>query len=178
MRGRFMEDKLTIFSEEAEVIQSFNNNKAIRKEFQQQGIRFEQWPVYADQGNSEDILKAYDKEIKCLVSEKAYQSWDVISLQNDHPDKDLLRKKFLSEHTHSEDEVRFFVHGKGLFVLHIEDKVYSVLCEKGDLISVPKNIPHWFDMSESPDFTCIRFFDNPEGWVAHYTESGIDNKFH
>ena len=61
--------------------------------------------------------------------------------------------------------------------MHLKNEVCSVLCEKGDLISVPQGVPHWFDMSEKPDFTCIRLFNNPEGWVANYTESGIDKKF-
>ena len=39
-----------------------------------------------------------------------------------------MRRKFLEEHTHAEDEVRFFVEGCGLFVLHIGSEVLSVLC--------------------------------------------------
>ena len=51
----------------------------------------------------------------------------MISLSPDHPDRATLRAKFLNEHTHSEDEVRFFVAGRGQFTLHIGEKVYEVL---------------------------------------------------
>ena len=77
-----------------------------------------------------------------------------------------MRAKFLDEHRHGEDEVRFFVAGRGLFVLHIEEHVYAVLCERNDLISVPAGTRHWFDMGEHPHFVAVRLFNNPEGWVA------------
>ena len=36
-----------------------------------------------------------------------------------------------------EDEIRFFVQGAGTFYLHLGDEVVAVLCEAGDLLSVP-----------------------------------------
>lgn len=144
------------------------------------GVRFEQWqatqPVVAG-AKPEAVLEAYRSDIDRLVASEGYQTVDVISLNADHPDKDALRLKFLSEHTHSEDEVRFFVDGRGLFSLHIDEYVYEVLCEKGDLISVPANTRHWFDMGSQPRFVAIRFFNNPEGWVARYTGEPIAEQF-
>ena len=144
------------------------------------GVRFEQWeagqPIVAG-ASSEEVLAAYRADIDRLVNGEGYQTVDVISLNADHPDKDALRQKFLSEHTHSEDEVRFFVDGRGLFSLHIDEHVFEVLCEKGDLISVPANTKHWFDMGPQPRFVAIRFFNNPEGWVARYTGETIAEQF-
>jgi 1,2-dihydroxy-3-keto-5-methylthiopentene dioxygenase len=144
------------------------------------GVRFERWS--ADQpitsGAPQDqVLAAYRKSIDKLKSECGFQTADVVSLNANHPDKDALRQKFLNEHRHSEDEVRFFVDGSGLFYLHIEDKVYVVLCEKSDLISVPANTRHWFDMGPAPRFTAIRLFTNPEGWVAQFTGDKIADRF-
>ncbi len=144
------------------------------------GVRFEQWPVDAAvaAGDApEQVLAAYRAEVEGLVASEGYQTVDVISLDASNPDKDALRQKFLSEHRHSEDEVRFFVAGRGLFSLHIEDKVYEVLCEQGDLISVPADTRHWFDMGPQPQLVAIRFFNNPEGWVAHYTGSDIAERY-
>mgnify|MGYP006276487783 CR=1 FL=1 len=84
-----------------------------------------------------------------------------------------LRQKFLAEHTHSEDEVRFFVEGRGLFCLHIGDAVLQLLCEQNDLISVPAGTKHWFDMGAAPSFCAVRFFNNTEGWVAAFTGDAI-----
>lgn len=144
------------------------------------GVRFEQWqasaPVTA-QTSADEIQAAYSQDIQRLKEQQGYITVDVISLHAAHPDKTALRQKFLSEHIHSEDEVRFFVRGKGLFCLHINNYIYQVLCEKNDLISVPAGTPHWFDMGSEPDFTAIRLFNNPEGWVAHFTGDDIASRF-
>lgn len=144
------------------------------------GIRIERWSAdreITDDMDEETIIAAYQAEIDRLVAEGGYQTWDVVSMHPDHPEKEAFRKKFLDEHTHSEDEVRFFVRGQGLFILHIEEKVFSVLCEKDDLISVPANTRHWFDMGPHPTFTAIRLFNNPEGWAANFTGDDIASEF-
>jgi 1,2-dihydroxy-3-keto-5-methylthiopentene dioxygenase len=144
------------------------------------GIRFERWAADGDvvAGDvPEKIMAAYRDDIDRLVEADGYQTVDVVSLSPDHPDKAAMRQKFLAEHTHSEDEVRFFVDGQGLFSLHLDGTVYEVLCEKGDLISVPANTRHWFDMGPNPAFVAIRFFNNPEGWVAKFTGSNIADNF-
>jgi 1,2-dihydroxy-3-keto-5-methylthiopentene dioxygenase len=159
---------------------TFVKHADISRELGGVGIRFEQWesskPVVPG-ATQEQVIEAYCDDIESLKREKGYQAVDVISLTPEHPDRAMLRQKFLNEHTHSEDEVRFFVAGRGLFTLHIGKKVYEVLCEKGDLIGVPDGTPHWFDMSESPYFIAIRLFTNKEGWVANFTGSDIANDY-
>ena len=143
-------------------------------------MRFERWEADRDLGENPDadtVIKAYQHAIDRLVAEKGYQSWDVISMRADNPQKEVLRTKFLSEHTHGEDEVRFFVEGAGLFCLHLDGHIYQILCEKNDLISVPAGTPHWFDMGSSPNFTAIRIFDNQEGWVAKFTGDTIADAY-
>ncbi|MGY3230669.1 1,2-dihydroxy-3-keto-5-methylthiopentene dioxygenase [Luteibacter sp. HA06] len=144
------------------------------------GVRFEQWEAnqpIAPGATQDEVIAAYRPDIDRLMAENGYQSVDVISLKPDNPDRATFRQKFLNEHTHSEDEVRFFVAGAGQFTLHIQGRVYEVLCEKGDLIGVPDGTPHWFDMSESPYFVAIRLFTNTEGWVASFTGEDIAERF-
>lgn len=144
------------------------------------GVRFERWsahcPIHADMTTAE-ILAAYAKDIQRLQNEGGYQTVDAISLSADHPDKAMLRQKFLNEHTHGEDEVRFFVRGSGLFCLHIGEQVLQVQCCEQDLIAVPALTPHWFDMGPEPNFTAIRWFNHPDGWVAKFTGSDIALRF-
>lgn len=157
-----------------------HNPQKIHEQLASVGVRFEQWQTQSSVqagDSSEHVMAAYQGDIDRLISEDGYQTVDVISLTADHPQKDELRQKFLSEHTHSEDEVRFFVAGQGLFSLHINERVYEVLCTAGDLISVPANTPHWFDMGPNPAFVAIRFFNNPDGWVAHFTGSDIADRY-
>lgn len=174
--------QLSVFSEQApETVRLETTDfERIETELSRVGIRLQRWqadqPISPD-SSAEEILAAYKTEIERLVDEGGYQSWDVISMHPQHPDKAAFREKFLAEHTHSEDEVRFFVRGSGLFTLHLDDQVFAVLCEKNDLISVPAGTRHWFDMGPNPEFTAIRLFNNPEGWVANFTGANIADQF-
>jgi 1,2-dihydroxy-3-keto-5-methylthiopentene dioxygenase len=156
------------------------DHPAIAEQLGKVGVRFQQWQASAPvvPGASQDeVIAAYRSDIDKLMSENGYQAVDVISLTPDNPQKDAFRQKFLNEHTHSEDEVRFFVAGSGLFTLHIGKKVFEVKCESGDLIGVPDGTRHWFDMGPEPYFIAIRLFTNVEGWVANFTGSDIAQKF-
>ncbi len=144
------------------------------------GVRFERWaaaqPIKPGD-KPDDVIAAYRSDIDRLMATEGYKACDVISLDRDHPDKGALRQKFLNEHTHSEDEVRFFVAGEGLFTLHAGEKVYEVLCTQGDLIGVPDGTRHWFDMGPNPYFVAIRLFTNAAGWVANFTGSEIASRY-
>ncbi len=52
-----------------------------------------------------------------------------------------------------------------------------MLCEEGDLISVPAGTRHWFDMGPNPRFTAIRLFTNADGWIANFTGDTIADRF-
>lgn len=153
---------------------------AIQAHLAKAGVRFERWRAGADiqPGDPQDkVIGAYRADIDRLMAQGGYQAVDVVSLNPAHPDKAALRQKFLNEHTHAEDEVRFFVAGRGLFTLHIGSEVHEVLCEQDDLISVPAGTRHWFDMGPEPYFVAIRVFTNPAGWVANFTGDGIAERF-
>ncbi|MFP4154185.1 MAG: 1,2-dihydroxy-3-keto-5-methylthiopentene dioxygenase [Halothiobacillaceae bacterium] len=157
-----------------------SDHDRIAEQLNSVGVRFERWsanqPLAAD-ADQDAIIAAYRADIDRLMAENGFSSVDVISVGPDHPDREALRQKFLDEHTHSEHEVRFFVEGQGLFMLHIGERVYGVLCEQGDLLSVPEGTPHWFDMGERPNVKAIRLFTDPSGWVAHYTGDEIASRF-
>ena len=160
--------------------QLYTDAQQIAEQLKVIGVQFEQWqankPLSAD-AQQDEVLAAYDEDVQRLNRQYGFQTTDVVALRPNNPQKAEFRQKFLAEHTHADFEVRFFVDGKGLFYLHANNKVYHVLCEKGDLISVPANTTHWFDMGENPDFKCIRLFVIPEGWVGEFTGSDIATKF-
>lgn len=146
------------------------------------GIIFEQWSAskeLKDTDSQETILEAYEHELKPYMAKHGYINADVINVHKDTPNIEAIRAKFLSEHTHSEDEVRFFVDGEGAFYFHLQDRseVFCLLCQKGDFISVPKGVTHWFDLAPRYFVKAIRIFQTQEGWVANYTNSNIDKKY-
>lgn len=158
---------------------------AIRTFLNERGVFFDQWEagaVFADTATADEILAAYEKDLKPFMESGGYQTADVITINRLTENYDAIRAKFLSEHTHSEDEIRFFVDGQGLFWFHLEhpsgDEVFNVLCEKGDLISVPAGTKHWFDAGETDPFVkAIRIFIDASGWVPVYTGSGVEKRY-
>jgi 1,2-dihydroxy-3-keto-5-methylthiopentene dioxygenase len=154
----------------------------IRSFMNQRGIFFDQWfcaTVFDDSASSEEILQAYHSDLDPFMKSGGYQTADVISINSSTENYTAIRAKFLAEHTHSEDEIRFFVDGQGLFWFHLEnEEVFNLLCERGDLISVPAGTKHWFDAGElNPFVKAIRIFIDMSGWVPEYTNSGKENEF-
>jgi 1,2-dihydroxy-3-keto-5-methylthiopentene dioxygenase len=157
---------------------------AIAAELAPYGIRLERLPVVpltADDGQDE-VLATYASDVERISAEGPYPLVDVARLVPNDADPEWPAKahaaqtKFLDEHTHDEDEVRFFVEGSGCFYLHLGDKVHAVVCTAGDLMSVPAGTAHWFDMGTEPLFCAIRFFQEEDGWVAGFTGSTISAK--
>ena len=135
-----------------------------------------------DTASQEEVIEAHREIVDRLIAEHGYRLVDVAQL---HPvDSDEWREtaagaraRFLNEHTHDEEEIRYFVAGSGVFYLHVDGKVHAMLCTAGDLLSVPALTTHWFDMGTAPDFTAIRFFHDDDGWVGTFTGSDISTKF-
>lgn len=149
------------------------------------GVSFDRWAAAADLpvgATAEQVLEAYRAEVDRIVDAQGFTVVDVAQIApSDDPGWAATaagaREKFLEEHTHAEDEVRFFVRGSGVFYLHIAGEVHAVRCEAGDLLSVPALTTHWFDMGTAPDFAAIRFFLNDDGWVGSFTGDPIAANF-
>ena len=172
---------LSVYSETGQPLEAvINDFDTMATRLAEQGVQFERWQaaeILANDAKQDEVLKAYQTSIDQLNEKYGFKSVDVVALRPDNPQKGEFRQKFLAEHTHADFEVRFFVDGRGLFYLHLNDKVYLVLCEKGDLISVPANTTHWFDMGKDPNFKCIRLFTTEEGWLGDFTDSDIASQF-
>jgi 1,2-dihydroxy-3-keto-5-methylthiopentene dioxygenase len=174
--------RLTIFGEgqPERPLEVLDDPEAIAGALAPAGVLFTRWhaSVPVDESATQDeILAAYGTEVERLKREGGYVTADVVQMHPAHPERATLRRRFLSEHRHAEDEVRFFVRGTGLFYLHVDGRVLALQCTRGDLIRVPANTAHWFDMGEAPAFTCIRLFTEPSGWVAQFTGDEIAERF-
>jgi 1,2-dihydroxy-3-keto-5-methylthiopentene dioxygenase len=163
-----------------ELVLETTDGERIASELRPHGVRFERWAADAELpkgADQEAVIDAYRSSIDQLIAQCGYQSMDVVRIERGTPNTEPMRKKFLDEHQHSEDEVRFFVEGRGAFYLHLGGRVYQTVCVKGDLISVPAGTKHWFDMGADPEFTAIRLFNNADGWVANFTGDTIASGF-
>jgi 1,2-dihydroxy-3-keto-5-methylthiopentene dioxygenase len=174
--------RLTIFEDSTPDAPVFMSEDAagITSELARIGVDFARWesPVtLAPEDSAEIILETYRPYLDRLMGAKGAGSADVIKQTPDNPAAPAFREKFHSEHIHTEDEIRFFVHGGGHFVMHVDGRVYDAYCKAGDLISVPANTKHWFDAGEKPFFTALRVFTDTSGWVAHFTGDDISVRF-
>jgi 1,2-dihydroxy-3-keto-5-methylthiopentene dioxygenase len=144
-------------------------------------IEYQTWkpdqPTSAE-STSEEVLKAYKKEIDQLKARGGYVTADVINITAQTPGLDAMLAKFSREHWHDEDEVRFILAGSGVFHIHPEGgPVTAIEVEAGDLIRVPRGTWHWFDLCTDKQIRAIRLFQDQAGWTPQYTDSGVDKNF-
>ena len=154
----------------------------IGERLREDGVVFERWRLRS-LADSADPLVVYRDEIERVCTTDGYVTVDAVRLGGDPGDSAwpakaaAARAKFLDEHTHDDDEVRFFVEGRGAFYLRLGSSVAVVVCAAGDLLSVPKDTRHWFDMGTNPAFCALRFFRVEDGWVGKFTGDTISSRF-
>lgn len=178
---------LTIWSEDAPetIVVRTSDHAEITRSLSEVGVEFAHLPATAELPSAaaqDDVLEAYRATVDDLMSTRGYTLVDVAQIHPQDSDEWRAtaagaRAKFLNEHTHDEEEIRYFVAGSGVFYLHLDGRVLAMLCTRGDLINVPALTTHWFDMGTSPDFTAIRFFRSDDGWVGAFTGSDISARF-
>jgi 1,2-dihydroxy-3-keto-5-methylthiopentene dioxygenase len=111
----------------------------------------------------------YRAPLDALKAERGYVAEDVVALAPETPNLDAICAKFVDEHTHDEDEVRFVLEGEGIFDIRShDDRWMRVTVEPGDLIVVPKDRNHRFMLTERKAIRCVRLFKDASGWVPHY----------
>jgi 1,2-dihydroxy-3-keto-5-methylthiopentene dioxygenase len=143
------------------------------------GIDYERWSldrVPAD-SSAETVLAAYSDEIDAMKRRGGYVTADVIDVTPGTPGLDAMLARFDKEHTHSEDEVRFILAGRGIFFLHLNGRVVSVEVGPGDMLRVPRGTTHWFTLCDDRRIRAVRWFQQTEGWTPHYTGSGVDQGY-
>jgi 1,2-dihydroxy-3-keto-5-methylthiopentene dioxygenase len=145
------------------------------------GIDYERWdsarPV-APNAPAEEVLAAYSDELEKLKVSGGYVTADVIDVNAQTAGLEAMLAKFNREHWHDEDEVRFIIHGRGIFHIHTrEGSVAAIEVEAGDLIRVPRGTWHWFNLCDDRQIRAIRLFQDPAGWAPNYTESGVDANY-
>jgi len=143
------------------------------------GIDYERWSLdrVPQDCSADDVLRAYGFEIEEMKRRGGYVTADVIDVNPETPNLEAMLARFDKEHTHSEDEVRFILAGRGIFFLHLGERVYSVEVGPGDMLRVPRGTTHWFTLCEDRRIRAIRWFQQTEGWTPQYTGSGVDQGY-
>ena len=117
------------------------------------------------------VPSEYQPVLDKLSDSQGYNTQDIVELSPDMENLDAICAKFDPEHLHTEDEVRFVLAGAGIFDIRSrEDRMFRVEVETGDLIVVPKDRHHRFELTEQRHIRCVRLFQDQAGWVPHYRD--------
>lgn len=146
----------------------------------EQGVGFERWSANTrvEAGASAaEVTAAYQKHIDSWMTAHGYAQVEVLSVSREHPQQEALAASLRDEYRHEADEIRLFAAGRGLLGLHIDDYVYTLLCEKHDLLRIPAGMPRWFDLGEEPRVVAISLFQTVAGAVAQRTGDDLAQGF-
>jgi 1,2-dihydroxy-3-keto-5-methylthiopentene dioxygenase len=111
----------------------------------------------------------YQSALDSVKRERGYIEQDQVALAPSTPNLDAICAKFVDEHFHDDDEVRFVLDGEGIFDIRSrDDRWMRVFVQRGDLIIVPKDRHHRFMLTDAKHIHCVRLFKDSSGWVPHY----------
>jgi 1,2-dihydroxy-3-keto-5-methylthiopentene dioxygenase len=136
------------------------NQEISAQELNAQGVTYEQFET--------DETK-YKAPLEALMRERGYVTMDQVKMWPEMPNFDALCQKFVGEHLHTDDEVRFVLAGAGVFEIRsLDDRWMKVTVHPSDFILVPANRFHRFYLTEEKNIQCVRLFKDQSGWAPLY----------
>jgi len=112
---------------------------------------------------------AFQPALDALARERGYVEQDIVELGPQTEDLEAICAKFVGEHHHTDDEVRFVLAGEGIFDIRAADGRWMRLeVEASDLIVVPADLYHRFFLTDRQEIRCVRLFKDAAGWVPEY----------
>lgn len=157
---------------------------AIGKRLARLGITLRHWPApqgaraqalmdkpALDDAEKEELLGLVQNRFEELGREKGYQTRDMVVIHENIPGLADMLAKFDKIHTHTDDEVRYILAGRGYFgFVEPDGNQFLFEVSAGDYINVPANTEHWFEMKDSQRIKAVRYFIDTQGWTPVYTQ--------
>lgn len=155
----------------------------IQNRLAQLNITLRHWPAPADEharelmdkkslndAEKEELLGFVQDRFEELRREKGYRTRDLAVIHEDIPGLADMLGKFDKIHTHSDDEVRYILAGRGYFgFVEPDGKQFLLEMRGGDYINVPADTEHWFEMRGCTRCKAVRYFIDTSGWTPIYT---------
>ncbi|MDG9757473.1 acireductone dioxygenase [Pseudomonas sediminis] len=118
---------------------------------------------------------AYGLWLQAFMGKEGHVQQELFNLQRNHPQKLELRARHLDEQSQSTASAWLFLGGFAQLSLHLEDHVYMLQGEKGDLLSLPAGTRYWFDLGEEPHALVARLSASEDAPVR--TDDDIASRF-
>ncbi|MGE7993223.1 oxidase [Pseudomonas sp. NPDC089554] len=134
----------------------------------EQGVRLTQQPhdVRIRPGSGEETVLAQARHwLDGLMTEYGSRAYRVL----DHDGAALLDASLRDEQVHDADEVFAVITGRAQVSLRLGGQVFSVLCEKGDVLVIPSGTRRWVDLGETPFCLAVRLFASEQGALGRLT---------
>lgn len=140
------------------------------------GLRFEHWPsdTAVRPGTEESEVRArYVDVFERLAHER---DCGVLRLLNqDGVDQGSLGWR--EEHVQSGEEVFVVLSGRAELSVRLDERVLSVVCEKGDVLTLPAGVRRWLELGERPFCLAIRAFRNEGEALTRFTGDETAREF-
>lgn len=149
-------------------VRLLNHHDDIARELAEINVQFERMEpaVMLTARNSQaEVLKACQEQLNQLRERNDQLVADVLVLDESQPEKErnLQRTRLLAERVYDAEETCLQVVGRSLYSLRAGEQVYSLMCEKGDVLRIPAGMARWFDAGEHPRAVVLRLQDQDAG---------------
>ena len=161
-------------------VRLLNHQEDIARELAAIGSGFQRWPATVPvtaRTVAEEVMAACQAGVAQL--ERAMAHADVIGLDENSAQEQAgkLRKQLSQEHVCDAEQAWLFAAGRGMLCLHVDGHVYALLCERGDLLTIPAGVKRWFDMGEQPRFVVTRLCDAAGGCEPRLTGEDVASRY-
>ena len=126
-------------------------------------------PPLRSTASAEEVLDEHAALIDEMRLRSGCRRIELRGMSPVYPDGQLRRELLYSESRGMGQQWHLFLHGQAIFYLHLAYRVYVVGCERGNLISIPADLPHWFDMGPQPDFVTVTLSEGDTDSLAETT---------
>lgn len=118
---------------------------------------------------------AYGLWLQALMSKEGHVQQELFNLQRNHPQKLELRARHLDEQVQASASAWLFIGGFAQLSVRLDDYVYVLRGERGDLLNLPAGTRHWFDLGEEPHALVVRLSASAQAPVR--TDDDIASRF-
>lgn len=128
----------------------------------EQGVRLEHQPHdlrIRPASGEQAVLGEARQWLDALMTEHGSRAYRLL----DHDGATWVEAGLRDEQIYEADEVFAVITGRAQVSLRLGEQVFSVLCEKGDVLLVPAGTRRWVDLGETPFCLAVRLFASEQG---------------